>query len=213
MKKATTLLYYSGKNLLPKDFADAVRQNLRRVSGGRRIIWQMQKEDVLPSYTAILLNICEGLEKVKTEYVAFCEHDVLYTATHFDRIPVCNIEYNKNRYRLLANKAVYCKRLGVAMSTLIGKTDVTLNHFQERLAYRDTYPPKGHWEPKGDEHRVFGLTKISVGFWKSQNPNVDVVNHGYNLTRIKNVRNPQKSLRSWGLATDVIKEHSIPTIL
>lgn len=209
----TTILYYSRKKLLPEEFSDAIKHNLYAAAGDRLIIWQIQKESITPSYHSILKNIWRGLKKVETKYVAFCEHDVLYSATHFDRIPEHDVEYNRNRYRLLADKAVYCKRPGPAFSSMIAKTNVILHHIQERLARPDTYPPQSkRWEPEGDEDTIFNLRKVDVGYWESPNPIVDIVNHGYNLTKIKEVKNPQDHLKSWGLARDVIENYNVPTL-
>jgi len=210
----TTVLYYGVEGMLDSDFEFAVRKNLIAAAGNRPIVWAIQPRGKELSYKSAFENMLGGLKQVETKYVALAEHDVLYPALHFDHIPNADIEYDKARYRLLADEGVFSFRPGRAMSTAIAKTEAMRKHVEQRLDNPDSFPPKSQrWEPEGDEDKLFGTDGITVGYFRSIRPVVDVVNHGKNLTHRKTAKKPTTILRGWGDAKDVINNYRVPSPL
>jgi len=92
----TTVIYYSD-NSLPQALADVCQRYLLRVAGEMPIISVSQKPmalghnicvgDIGRSLLSLFRQQLIGLEAATTQYVAFAEHDVIYSPEHFQFVP------------------------------------------------------------------------------------------------------------------------------
>ena len=145
---------------------------------------------VLPlerGYLTMFKQILAGLEKIKTDVVFLCEHDVLYHPTHFQfRPPRKNVYYyNMNSWQLRASDghAVYydCKKL----SQLCADRKFLIEHYKKRIALveKNGFSRRMGFEP-GTHNRAERVDDFKAEGWRSETPNIDI-KHGKNLTEAR----------------------------
>jgi glycosyltransferase involved in cell wall biosynthesis len=212
------IIYYTD-NRLEERIAKVCRAKLLEASEGKRIISvslmpiDFPNNIVLDETRGILTmfkQILKGLEKVGSDVVFFCEHDVLYHPSHFETNDVIYhdglFQYNQNNWKLdtATGQALfyYCKQtLGVS-----ALTNTALAHYRKRVQRvekegfnrRMGYEPGTHKAPRG-----FDQTNSEVYF--SRFPNIDI-RHGFNLTgkRFKKSQyRSQRSIKGWTLADEI----------
>jgi hypothetical protein len=143
MPNDLTLVYYTA-NRISDFFANNIRDHLAHYSGrGLPIISVSHKPIKLgqnicigetpPSFYNLYKQILIGCREIKTEYVACCEDDCLYTPEHFSYRPEKNIvAYNFNRWNVNGNVYYYRRRFG--MCTCITETKLLLDILEQRYA-------------------------------------------------------------------------------
>ncbi len=91
--------------------------------------------DIGSSFLSMFKQMVTGLEAVKTKYVAFAEHDCLYTPEHFKLRPVTErqVNYNVNRWHVNWDTGKYIYYRVKVFSQLISNTQTALTATKERL--------------------------------------------------------------------------------
>lgn len=161
--------------------------------GANRVI------DAQRSYPTMVMQIISCLERSRADYVFFCEHDVLYPASHFDFTPPKDdiFYYNSNvwRWKCGANTAINYERM-LPLSCLCVNRKFALDHYRRRM---DRIIEKGYdlnsnsnqswvrtmgFEPGTKKKRRGGFSDDDFGVWSSEFPVIDV--------RHKNTFSPPK---------------------
>lgn len=224
-----TILYYSD-NSLPQAFAAAVRDTLatsaQRVGGipivsvtptpipfGRNFLCNPMPR----SYRTILEQIRLGCWGCGTEYVALCEHDVLYPPEHFTLrpLPGYDVVLDQNRHRALLDRGVYTPNVGGrSMQLVIARRVALVGDLNRKLRVLGTDDAEFHgcFEPgKGDIKR--GIPPLD--YYKASVPGIgilDLCNHGGNYAPRKPAHPGRdvKTLAPWGTIEDLTRNFHIP---
>ena len=145
------------------------------------------------SYPTMVKQIISCLERSTTEYVFFCEHDVLYPESHFDFTPPKDdiFYYNSHvwRWRLWDDTAVTYDRM-LPLSVMCVNREFALNHYRmrgkkiEEMGWSKTRSREPRWvrrmgyEPGTKKKRRGGLTDDNFETWRSEHPVIDVRHKG-----------------------------------
>jgi hypothetical protein len=161
--------------------------SLKPINFGQNIVL-----DLAPGPVTMVKQILAALEASESEYVFFCEHDVLYNPSHFDFTPPRKdtFYYNTNvwRWDYKGNKAItydhFCSVSGLCVSR-----EKALEHYQKRLSTIiekgfDKLPGKNPSWARKMGYEPGKKTGELVGEWKSKFPNIDI-RHNKTLTPIK----------------------------
>jgi hypothetical protein len=182
------LLYYTDNRLDPaimKKVQDQIFSIVSDHSRGYRIVSVSLKPTLFgdnfvmplePGYLSMFKQILKGLEELKTDVVFFCEHDVLYHATHFDFIPPRKdmFYYNQNFWKVWPDGfAAHWDANQV--SGLCCYREHAINYYRARIAEVERDGFNRSYEPGGRD-------KSQYEVWKSRRPNVDI-RHDGNLTK------------------------------
>lgn len=165
---------------------------------GQALIYTGQR-GILAMHRQILL----GLEQATGDRVFLCEHDVLYSPTHFDFTPAqadtfyYNVHVWHTRYP--DGHSVFFDAQQV--SGLCASRALLLDYYRARLEQLERSGFNGHYEP--GLHQSVGSKRVE-NRW-SLYPNLDI-RHGANLTASKwspdDFRN-KKYAESWQEADDL----------
>lgn len=187
------ILYYTDNELNPV-IMQKCQEQLTKASGQNRIVSVSLKPITfgdnihLPlerGYLTMAKQILAGLEELKTDIVFFCEHDVLYHASHFDFIPPKEdvYYYNTNVWKLRwsdghAVRVDDCRQL----SGLCANRLTLIKHYKERIRRIESegFSRKMGFEP-GTHNRKERVDDLKSERWESAHPNVDI-RHDKNLT-------------------------------
>jgi hypothetical protein len=141
------------------------------------------------SYTTMVEQIILALDFLNSDYVFFCENDVLYHNSHFDFIPERDdtYYYNVNNYRwMFGSKTAITYKDLVSLSALCCNRQLALTHYKYRLELIkergldkiNTREPKWArqfgYEPGTKKRRRGGVTDEDYMTWNSALPNVDI---------------------------------------
>lgn len=175
-----------------------VSASLKPIDFGKNIVFDGKR-----GYLTMFKQILAALEEIDTDIVFFCEHDVLYSPSHFDFYPnEKNIfYYNTNVWKVRSDgHALYCDDLQQT-SGLCAYRELLLEHYRKRVERVEK-------EGKFDRHIGFepgthsyprGIDNYHAKNWRSEYPNVDI-RHNNNLTpsrwRKDQFRN-QRYTRGW----------------
>jgi len=196
-----TFVYYTD-NSLPPEFAAVVRHTLEAAA----LAWHTPIVSVSQqpldfgdesfcigpigrSYRSIYRQIIAGCGRAKTEYVALCEHDVIYSMCHFKMRPHGGADgaYDQNVHRLLLDKKVFCLfRGGRSMSLLIGNRERIMANLKAKLVlFKSEDDFKGRFEPgKGEAElgirHFHALPAAPPGL-----ATIQICNHGGNFSKTK----------------------------
>ena len=143
-------------------------------------------------YVTMAKQILAGLEAIKTKYVFFCEHDVVYSPSHFDFTPPRDdvYYYNTNVWKIRYSdrhcvRTDDCKQL----SGLCCSTELALQHFRKKVKQLEErvndpdfnkFVRKCGFEP-GTHRRPERTDDFGCDRWESKIPNLDI-RHDKNLT-------------------------------
>ncbi len=152
-----------------------------------------------PNYVTMIKQITSCLERSVVDYVFFCEHDVLYSKSHFDFTPPKNniFYYNKNAWRWLykTDKLIRHDRM-LSLSSLCVNRKFALDHYSRRMeaiesrieefSSRDpNRARKWGYEPGTKKKRRGGFSDDDFDTWESEIPLIDI--------RHKNTFTPSKT--------------------
>ena len=186
-----SIVYYSDRHVPPELAALCQRQLIQSV-GSREIVTvglnaplgfgrqfvHLAERGVLTMHRQILT----GLENATGDIVYLCEHDVLYSPTHFDIVPARADTWTYNVHvwhaRYPDGHAVFYNAQQV--SGLVAYRSLLLDYYRARIAQIEREGPNRHYEP-GLKQSVG--SKQVVNAW-SLYPNVDV-RHDRNWTASK----------------------------
>lgn len=143
-------------------------------------------------YKTYILQIITALEESDSDYVFFCEHDVLYPEDHFSFNPTRDdiYYYNENilRWPFKGDKAITYDRL-LCLSGMICNRELALRHYglisdriYENEDQFDTKEPdlarKWGYEPGTKKRKRGGLTDEDFETFRSENPIIDIRHKG-----------------------------------
>lgn len=155
--------------------------------------------DLKPSFVTMTKQIAQALENATEDYIFFCEHDVLYPASHFEFEPSKDdiFYYNNNiwRWKYPQDYAITYDRL-ICLSGLCVNRNFALNHYQARLKKveeLDLESVKGHeplwarrwgYEPGTKKTKRGGFSNDDFEVWTSKEPLIDI-RHGKTFSPTK----------------------------
>lgn len=194
----SSIIYYTDNRLPEPIFSVAQRYikasnlpitsvSLKPINFGKNIVLNLK-----PGVIAMWEQIACALDTAKSDYVFFCEHDVLYPKSHFDFIPSRDdiFFYNANifRWMLKSNKAISYDRL-LCLSGMCTNRELALDHYKKRLeaVYKkgftdNTKDPswarKWGYEPGTKKIRRGGFSDDDFETWLSLEPIIDVRHKG-----------------------------------
>lgn len=169
-----TLIYYTDNKLI-EPFAGNIRKCLTKLAENRFPIVSVTQQpidfgknvcvgDIGSSIYSCAIQIMTGVENAQTQYIACCEHDMLYSIEHFEyRPPTGYFSYNINRWTVEPS-GVYRWRNRATMSTCIVERNLML----ETLKMKFEKFPKGNmipnpfriWSEPGRYEHELGLPSI-----------------------------------------------------
>lgn len=199
MKKGC--IYYTDNRLDPKILnicqkqlrssftGEIINVSLKPMDFGKNIVLKNR----VRSYPTMITQILMALEASTSDYVFFCEHDVLYHPSHFDFVPQKeNIYYynvNNFRWRYLTDVAITYDTL-TSLSMLCCYRDLAINHYKYRIkVMEDNQLDKNRsreprwarrfgYEPGTKPTRRGGLTDEEHTKVISRFPNIDIRHKG-----------------------------------
>jgi hypothetical protein len=198
------ILYYTD-NQLDEDIARKCQKTLKDAANGTRIVsvslgkldfGDNIRLDKKRGYLTMFEQILAGLKELQSDIVFFCEHDVLYNASHFEFRPARRdvYYYNTNvwKVRWSDGHALYTENTRQT-SGLCAYRETLIKHYEERVkrtkakfaelgdtrAFRNWIRSQG-FEP-GTHHRPERVDDLKAESWQSKEPLYDI-RHDANLT-------------------------------
>lgn len=177
--------------------------------GNKNIFLLLQR-----SYLTLFKQILAGLETSTADIIFFCEHDVLYTPSHFDFTPSKKdvYYYNTNVWKVRFDDGFAVHYDVLQTSFLCGYRDLLIKHYKERIrrierkldtaSNIDSYSFLVGFEP-GIVGKLKKIDDFRAEVWESEIPNVDI-RHGNNLTSNAESWSPEGHEDGW------IESDSIP---
>ncbi len=182
------------QTLLEKTSLPVVSVSLRPISFGKNTVLNLQ-----PGYVTMLKQIKTALELAETDYVFFCEHDVLYPLSHFDFTPVRDdiFYYNANvwRWKYPDDVAISYDRL-ISLSCLAVNRKFALAHYKKRLEKiselhlesenrrEPAWARKWGYEPGTKKIKRGGFSDDDFATWMSKDSLIDI-RHGKTFSQSK----------------------------
>lgn len=194
-----SVIFYTD-NLLDEQIAAPVRKSimasglpilsvsLQPIDFGNNIVYIGER-----GYITMMYQIITALENSKSDYVFFCEHDVLYNKSHFEFTPPRDdiFYYNENVWRWMigTNKMIRHDRM-LPLSAMCCNRKLALHFYLYRLEkmkeigfeyFRNNQAElirKWGFEPGTKKIRRGGLTDDDFATWKSREPIIDIRHPG-----------------------------------
>lgn len=182
---------------------DLVSVSLYPINFGRNLVLDSDR-GILTMFKQIL----KGLEELQTDVVFLCEHDILYSKSHFEFTPPKEdiYYYNENVWKLRASDGQALFYYVQQTSGLCAFRELLLQHYQKRveIVERDGFTRRMGFEP-GTHGRKERVDDFKAKSWTSFVPNIDI-RHQYNLTPSRfsqdKFRN-KKYCRGWTMANEI----------
>lgn len=161
-----------------------VSASLKPIPFGENMVIECKR-----SYPTMVRQIVSCLERSYVDVVYFCEHDVLYHASHFTFNPPRNdtFYYNVNTWRWEYPKDRLIRYDGmISLSGLCVGKQLALDHFQRRsraiqgliatdLSSKDpSIFRKWGFEPGTKRMSNGGFSDEKMDTWSSRHPNIDI---------------------------------------
>lgn len=216
--RSITILFYTC-NRIDETFANNVRSYLLETSWGIPIVSVSHKpidfgenicvEGLEPSIYNVYKQILIGAKAAKTDYLACCEDDCLYTPEHFEhRPPIDAFYYNTNRWRVHNDSFLFKHRreaTAAGMWNCIAPIELMVKTLEARF---EKYPVKGSqigWGEPGRYERKLGLPPVKSLAFKTEIPNI-TFSHETSLGGVRRVgpediKKPE--LPYWGNAKEL----------
>lgn len=212
-----SVLYYTASRDNDQRFTDRVRTHLATSAAGHPIVSVSQRPltfganvcvgEIGASHYNVYWQILVGARAARTEYVACCEDDCLYTPEHFRLRPADDtIAYNRNRWWIEQWKpsARFRFRDRIGMWTAIAPRELLVRSLEARFAlYPDPLSvPYNRWCEPGRRDERLGVPKCAIERPSSEVP-ILTFNHRSSLGGMRRsvpgeiVRD---SFDSWGTA-------------
>lgn len=168
--------------LIPMDFGDNIHLPLQK------------------GYLTMAKQILTGLKELDTDVVFFVEHDVLYHPSHFDFRPSSKdiYYYNTNVWRVRYSDGHAIRTDDTKqLSGLCAHRDLLIKHFEKRVELLQNKLDSGATEEEfnryvrrmgfepGTHGREERVDNYKADSWESRRPNVDIRDHGTNVTPSK----------------------------
>src|SRR3989344_4115936 len=155
--------------------------------------------DLSPGFITMMKQIITALSASRTDSVFFCEHDVLYPASHFDFTPERDdiFYYNANvwRWKYPENFAITYDRL-ISLSGLCVNRKFALEHYKKRLkkinemgwekdkSHEPFWARRWGYEPGTKKLKRGGFSDDDFETWRSKYPMIDI-RHGRTFSQAK----------------------------
>jgi len=182
------IIYYTDNRLDEPIFFAVQRQilkaglpivscSLRPINFGKNIVFNLERGP-----TTMVRQIIAALEASESDYVFFCEHDVLYHLTHFDFVlPSKDIfYYNANvwRWDFSGDKVITYDHLR-SLSGLCVSRNKALEHYKKRLLIIqkkgfDKLPGRKTGWARKMGYEPGKKTGEKTAEWRSEYPNIDI---------------------------------------
>lgn len=186
-------IYYTD-NRLPETIMQACQSQLQRSLNGHRLVSVSLKPldfgenitlDLERGYLTMFKQILAGLEACEADIVFLCEHDWLYSSSHFTFTPPRRdvFYYNENSWKVdnQTGQALfyYCKQT----AALCAYRELLIEHYRKRVerVEREGWNRRIGFEP-GTHSYPRGIDNYQADKWMSEVPNLDI-RHGHNLTK------------------------------
>lgn len=219
-----TIVYYTA-NQLPDHFAGLVRRILLEAVGGRFPIVTVSQGPLVfgdtqidigtpgPSVLTLYRQVLEGARAATTPYVALCEDDTLYSASHFTafRPPLDTFAYDHAKWGLYTwGPAVFSTKTNRSvLNQCIAPRLQLIAALEERFA--KTFTPDRiakHFAEPGRYERWLGVTIQKLVTFTAPDPSI-VISHEWALgyqhlgqrKRLGELR--CDALPGWGTAAEV----------
>lgn len=221
-----TILYYTD-NTLPSAFAHEVRAHLQasaQAAGCIPIVSVSQRPlefarnicvgAIGRSYRSIIRQIHDGCYVARTQFVALCEHDVLYPPEHFALRPQdAPVVFDQNRHRALMNFGVFSlNRGGRSMQLVIAERRVLIRDFAAKLARCGTDADWHDCLEPGKGAEKLGIDPVQCEMAPATGPGIlDICNHGGNYApRKRRSGRLVDALAGWGTIAALARRFHIP---
>lgn len=171
-----------------------VSVSLNPIDFGKNIVLKLTS-----SYLTMIKQIVTALEASKSDYVFFCEHDVLYPLSHFDFTPDRDniFYYNAHvwRWKYPDNLAITYDRL-ISLSSLCVNRQFALEHYKRRLKKikdlkleadqrrEPQWARRWGYEPGTKKVERGGFSDDDFETWRSKGPIIDI-RHGKTFSQSK----------------------------
>jgi hypothetical protein len=212
---------------LPKYFEEKIQEQILESINGLPLISISQKPinfgenicvgDIGQSHLNIYRQLLIGAKIAKTDYIAACEDDTIYTPSHFTSFlpDLKTFAYNINRWRVYTWRSLFSYTERIVLSQMIAPRQLFVNALQERF---NKYPDenkivhKYFCEP-GRRERLLKVTPQKKVLFKSNGPPNLVFTHadclGYaHQGKKKALGNvTAKTLEHWGTVQDVKRKY------
>ena len=192
------IIYYTD-NQLDEKIAKPVRDRLLKISEEKRInivssslkkmdfgVKNVRFPTLKRGYYAMFKQILGALENSRDDIIFFCEHDVLYSESHFNFTPPDKntFYYNQNVWYLRDDGHAMHYDVNQLSGLCVWK-EAAITHFRERLKRLETeeFTRNMGFEPF-THHRVQWEHEFKMDTWKSDYPNVDI-RFGVNATGMR----------------------------
>jgi len=190
------IIYYTDNQLNLK-IAHAVQRQLKKVSAetnipivsaslkpmdnmGKNIHVKMEWGRL-----AMVTQILAALEASDADIIFFCEHDVLYPASHFDIIPEKKdtFYYDRNWWKVRTTDTFALHYEANQLSGMCAYRDILIPEYKERVRRMtvEGWNSSMGYEPGTRGKYRGGFSDSPWESWKAKDPHVDI-KHGHNLT-------------------------------
>jgi glycosyltransferase involved in cell wall biosynthesis len=217
-----TIVYYTDSQL-DTAFAEAVRAHLAQSAGEIPIISVSQQElsfgfnicvgAIGRSLRSIITQILAGARAATTPYVALCEHDVLYPASHFRLRPAAGgVVFDQHRHRALAREGTFTlNHGGRSMCLVIADRAALIASCAGKLtALGDDKDWAKKFEPSKGEVEL-SLAPVGYEMLRGADPIIEIVNHGRNYGKTRpSGRAPQKRLPDGRAMAEIVRAYHVP---
>jgi len=193
-KKSSIGIVYYTDNQLADEILKPCQKQLKKAAQGKKIVSASLKPmdfgenivlDAERGYLTMYKQILAALDKIDTDIVFLCEHDILYHPDHFDFVPPKKdvFYYNKN-YWFLRYKDGHAIHYDVSpLSSLCAFKEPLVKHFQERVQMieKDGFSYHMGFEPM-THGRIKWKNQYDCEIRNTDSPNIDIC-HEKNLTK------------------------------
>jgi hypothetical protein len=201
-------IVYFTENQCPEPIFSTVQRQLEQSVDGHQLVSVSLKPikfgdnitlGLKRSYLTMFQQILAGLSLLTTDFAFLCEHDVLYDKSHFDFIPPRHnaYYYNENRWVISAKTGQTLFRYTRSTSQICADRRLLIDHYRERIARTEKveFSYRNGFEPGTRRISHGGYDNFPAYSWFSAKPNVDIRDHGANLTRTLWRRNQFRNIK------------------
>lgn len=187
------VLYYTDNKLDPEIMEKCQRQ-LKKCIGEHRLVSvslepiEFGDNIVLPlerGYLTMFKQILAGLEELKTDYVFFAEHDILYHPSHFNFYPKekDKFYYNTNVWKVRMSDGHGLHYDCQQLSGICANRELLIEHYKKRIEIveKNGFSRAMGFEP-GTHNREERVDDYKSESWQSMYPIIDL-RHDNNLTQ------------------------------
>lgn len=121
---------------------------------------------------AYYTQILTALENSDSDIIYFCEHDILYSDTHFDFTPLDKNKFYYNNYWWKIWPDGFAARWSAnQVSGLCAYRKLLIDYYRDKIREIEKNGFGRSYEP-GDKD------SSKIGIWRSKNPNIDIRHNG-----------------------------------